>query len=89
MLQLLQLLGLHRAAVHQTPVPVLAPPDRVDLGLQPGNLRVEILQCDAQNRQPIGGGALLGLHLLVALLFGQVRRLVRKAGQLGIHLGQL
>ena len=89
MLDLLELFGVDRPGVQELAVPILALAHAVDLGLEPRHLRVEVLDSDRQRSEPVTGCAVLGLHLLVVLLLGEVGHPVRRAGQLGIDLGHL
>jgi len=84
-LQLGELLGVHRPGGQQCAVAVLAFAHAVDLVLQLGDLPVEIGQFDLQRTQPVTGRPMLGLHLVEPLLFGQVLRPVVDAGQLGVE----
>ena len=88
MLEFLELFGTDRSAVEQAPVTVLTLANPVDLGLQPGDLGVEILQCDIENGQPVCGLTLIRQCGVVALLFGKVGGAVRQPTQLGIDLGE-
>ena len=88
-LQLLELFWVaHRPGVQQIAVPVLALAHRVDLGLQLGDLRVEVLQSQDHDRQSVGGLPALDLHLVVALLLGKVGGTVRQAAQFRVQIDQ-
>ncbi len=89
MLELFELLGVDGAGVEQLAVAVLALTHAVDLGLEPRDLRVEVLDRDRQGGEAVGGGAVVGLDLIEVLLFGEVGHPVRGAVQLGIQLGHL
>ena len=89
MLEVTELLGVaDRSGIQQSAVAVLTLAHRVDLGLEFGDLGVEVLHGERHGGQPIDGGALLGLHLLVALLFGQMGGTVRETVQFPVQLGQ-
>ena len=87
-LQFRQLLGVgHR--LQQRTVPILALAYRVDLGLEPRDLSVQVLQRNLQRARPVVRGDLVGLYPLDLVPLGQVGRAVRQLGQLGIQLGDL
>ena len=88
-LQVGELLGADRSRLEHRAVPVLAAAHRVDLGLELGDLSIQVLERQPQRRQPVVGLAVLGLALLEALLFGQVTGSVLDAAELGVELCQL
>ncbi len=88
-LQVGQLLGAGGSRLEHRPVPLLAAPHRVDLGLELRDLGVQILDREPQRREPVVGLTVLGLDLLEALLFGQMTGTVLDPAQLGIEICQL
>jgi hypothetical protein len=87
-LELGELFGIHRSRVHQRAVAVFSLAHPVDLGLEAGCLSVEVVDGDLQHGHPVGGGTLLGLKLIEALLLGQSLGAVRDPAQIGVQLGQ-
>ena len=88
-LQIGDLLGAGGSGLQHRAVPVLTPPNRIYLGLELGDLGIQVLERKPQRRQPVVGLAVLGLSLLEALLFGQVTGSVFDPAELGIHICQL
>ena len=57
---------------------------RVDLAFELGDLAVEIVERDVQNRQPVVGLAVFGLHRVEPLLLGEVLGAMCRSGELGV-----
>ena len=82
-------MALDRSGFEHRAVPLLAAAHRVDLGLELGDLSIQVLQRQPQRSKPVVGLSVLGLALLEALLFGEVTRAVLDPAELGIEFCQL
>ena len=89
MLQVGELLGVHAARRQHRPVAVLTLPNRVDLGLELGHLRVKVFERDLYRGQAVIRFTVRGLRLLELLLRRQILGPVLDAAQLLLTLNLL
>ena len=75
-------------AVEHRAVAVLTLPDRVDLGLELGDLGVQVVERDLQRREPVVGLTVLRLGLFERCCSGRLLGSVFDPAQLGVELGQ-